>query len=242
MSLIIEYLQSLDWYGMLLSILYSLPAIVMGLTIHEYAHAKAAIKMGDTSQRVIQRATLNPFSHLDPVGFICMIIFNFGWAKPVITDPTYYKSYRKGRALVALAGPLSNLILAVIFFFIEAALYIFSELTIAQGMFLDSYFFLTLIYILQLVIGNFVMINILLFVINILPIPGFDGYELLKMAFFPKANGRVVTFLESYSRYFFIALVLIGLFDYVVLFTQIIYTYGCYAQEILADILLSLQM
>ncbi|MBE5816379.1 MAG: site-2 protease family protein [Clostridiales bacterium] len=242
MPSIIEYFQNLDWYGMLLSILYSLPAIVMGLTVHEYAHAKAAVKMGDTSQRVMARTTLNPFTHLDPVGFICMIIFNFGWAKPVVTDPTYYRSYRKGRALVALAGPLSNLIFAGIFYLIETAIYVFSELTIGKGMFLDSSVFITIVYILQLIVGNFVMINILLFVINILPIPGFDGYELLKMAFFPNANGRVITFFETYSRYIFIALVLVGLFDYVVFFTQMIYTYGVFLQELLTDILVTLTM
>ena len=98
-----------------LSILYTLPAVLIGLTVHEWAHAFAAYKLGDPTARDMGRMTLNPFAHIDWIGFISLLLLGFGWAKPVMVNPMNMRGNpRTSMAIVALAGPLSNFVMAVI--------------------------------------------------------------------------------------------------------------------------------
>ena len=99
-----------------LTMLYSIPAIFIGFTLHEFSHAYVADKLGDPTPRNHGRLTLNPMVHIDWVGFILILVAGFGWARPVQTNPRNYKNYKKGRILVAIAGPLANLVLAFIGF------------------------------------------------------------------------------------------------------------------------------
>ena len=95
-------------------IIIAAPVILFALTIHEYCHALVAYKLGDDTASLQGRLTLNPLMHLDPIGTIMMFIAGFGWAKPVPVNPLNFKDPKKGMLLVAIAGPISNLITAII--------------------------------------------------------------------------------------------------------------------------------
>ena len=103
----------------IIAVLFAIPCVLLSLSFHEFAHAWVAYKLGDPTARNMGRLTLNPLKHLDPIGTLFMILFGFGYARPVPINPRYFKDPRKGMALTAAAGPLSNLLLA----FLGALLY-----------------------------------------------------------------------------------------------------------------------
>ena len=94
--------------------LLMLPVTLLSLSVHEMSHGYAAYKMGDNTAKMMGRLSLDPMKHLDPIGFLCMIFFGFGWAKPVPVNPRNFDNYKKGIRLVSIAGPLSNLIVALV--------------------------------------------------------------------------------------------------------------------------------
>ena len=183
----------------LIQILLSLPIVLLALCLHETAHGFVAYKLGDPTARNLGRLTLNPLKHLDPIGFICMLLFGFGWAKPVPVDPRYFKNPKKGMALTALAGPLSNLLCA---FVSGAGIVLFLKFNanpIAEYMAGYSDDGAVLWYIL-LFLYNFLAINVSLAVFNLIPVPPLDGSKIL-FAFLPD---RTVAAIYSIQRYFFI--------------------------------------
>ena len=95
------------------SLIYVLPAVIIALTFHEFGHAYVANLNGDPTARIMGRMTLNPFKHIDPLGFLCMMLIGFGWAKPVPVNPNNYRDYKKGELTVSLAGVGMNLLLAL---------------------------------------------------------------------------------------------------------------------------------
>jgi Zn-dependent protease len=151
--------------------LFSLPGILLGLTVHECCHALCAWKLGDSTAKDQGRITLNPLKHIDPVGFIFIIIAGFGWAKPVQFNPEYLSNPRRDKALIAAAGPLSNLVLGVILTLIVRAM--LSSLTgftdITENL-LDVLFYAA-------------AINFGLFIFNLLPIPPLDGSHIFFSSF-----------------------------------------------------------
>lgn len=154
-----------------------IPAILIAFTVHEYAHAKMADKLGDKTPRFQGRLTLNPVNHIDPIGFIMILILGFGWAKPVETNPRAFKNYYKDDLKVSIAGPISNLVTALIFALIYG--FIANHIFIGDfGQKVNTIMFLVL-YILRRVVE----INTLLFLFNLLPIPGLDGFHVLKDLF-----------------------------------------------------------
>ncbi|WP_035289619.1 site-2 protease family protein [Clostridium sp. KNHs214] len=154
-----------------------IPAILVAFTVHEYAHAKIADKLGDKTPRFQGRLTLNPINHIDPIGFIMILILGFGWAKPVETNPRAFKNYYKDDLKVSIAGPISNLLAALIFVLIYG--FIANHIFIGDfGRKVNTIMFLIL-YILR----GVVEINVLLFLFNLLPIPGLDGFHVLKDLF-----------------------------------------------------------
>ena len=94
-------------------LLITIPAVLLALTFHEAAHGFVAYKLGDTTARDCGRLTLNPFRHIDPLGLLCMVLLRFGWAKPVPVDPRRFRHPRRDMALVAVAGPLINVLLSL---------------------------------------------------------------------------------------------------------------------------------
>ena len=152
--------MNFDWTNML----NSLPGVIIGLTVHEFSHAFVAAKLGDDTARAQGRITLNPFYHIDPVGMIFILFAGFGWAKPVQFDMRKLKSPKRDRILIALAGPLSNLILGILFLFIIKLFFTF------------SYSLPDMVYeILLRLLFYISVINLGLFIFNMLPIPPLDG-------------------------------------------------------------------
>jgi len=151
----------MDWQR----IVFVLPGILLGLTVHEFFHAFSAWKLGDSTARNQGRVTLNPIRHIDPIGFLLIIFAGFGWAKPVMFDPGQLRNFRRDRALIAIAGPLSNLALGILLILIVRAAIHLNAGAGFQG------FSLTL-----LNVGfTAAHINFMLFVFNLLPIPPLDG-------------------------------------------------------------------
>ncbi len=159
--MLFDILQGNNVWMSLITALLTIPTVLIALSVHEAAHAYIAHKCGDPTARSLGRLTLNPAKHLDLVGTICMFVCGFGWAKPVPINSRYFKNPKRGMALTALAGPVSNLILG--FIGAVAATLIgrlpYSNITLAAYLF---FFY-------------FMMINISYAVFNMLPIPPFDG-------------------------------------------------------------------
>ena len=166
--------------------LLSAMAALVALTVHEYCHGYAAYKLGDDTAKCMGRLSLNPLKHLDPYGTICMILFHFGWAKPVPINPRNFKDPKKDFAISAAAGPASNLILGFISAFVFLLVYKLFY-TIEYGTFV---FFL--VYNLLIFLKIFYSVNIGLGVFNLLPIPPFDGSRLLYVFLSPKAYFSVM--------------------------------------------------
>jgi Zn-dependent protease len=168
-------------------------SLVGAISLHEYAHALAADLQGDRLPRAMGRLTLNPAKHLDPMGTICIFLLGFGWGKPVEFRPQALSSQRFGAALVALAGPLMNLALAVVAAFPFVAL--FKSGTTDGAIFTFLRFFFS--------------INVLLAVFNLIPLPPLDGSRLLTI-FLPPNKRNVIFFLDKYGFLILLALVFFG--------------------------------
>lgn len=142
--------------------LYTLPGIIIGLTLHEYAHAWTAFRLGDTTAREEGRLTLNPLRHIDPIGFIFLLVAGFGWAKPVHFDRERLAHKRRDESLIALAGPAANLVVGFLFAVLLRVLVpVLGRSTagsIAANLMLYTVF-----------------INYGLFIFNLIPIPPLDG-------------------------------------------------------------------
>ena len=150
----------------LVSKLYLIPGIVLGLTLHEYCHALAAFKLGDETAKTEGRLTFNPLKHIDPLGFIFILFAGFGWAKPVSFHPENLSHPRRDKALIAAAGPLSNLALGLAsMMFIKFATPLLYKMNIPFN----------IVYVISYVILDMALINLGLFVFNILPLPPLDG-------------------------------------------------------------------
>lgn len=179
-----------------LSLLYTLPAIIIGLTVHEWAHAFAADKLGDPTAKNLGRMTLNPFAHIDLFGFLCLLVVGFGWAKPVPVNPRNFKNYRRDDIIVSLAGIAMNLVVA----FFATILFYFGVHRWNLG---SNEAFYTIFL-------SIVTINLSLAVFNLLPIYPLDGshvFESLFMRYIPK----FFMFLRQYGQYILIALLVSGL-------------------------------
>src|SRR5690554_729966 len=97
-------------------IILGIPALLLAISVHEFAHGYAAYRLGDPTAKHHGRLTLNPLAHLDPIGALMLLIFRFGWARPVPVNSAYFKDRKKGTLIVSVAGPLSNILMAWLFF------------------------------------------------------------------------------------------------------------------------------
>lgn len=182
----------------LISFLYTLPALLFCLSVHEFTHAYTAYKLGDRTQKAMGRLTLNPFSHIDIAGFICIALFGFGWGKPVMIDDRNFKNKAAGNALTAFAGPCSNIIMAILFTIILKILLITGVILPTINSVVGSIILNMLILTIQF--------NVVFAIFNLIPIPPFDGSRILY--FFLPAKGREYMYkIEQYS--FIIVLVIL---------------------------------
>lgn len=170
-------------------IIVAVPSILIASTVHEYAHAYSAYKLGDPTAKAEGRLTLNPLKHIDPIGALAMILFRFGWSKPVPINEYNFEKRETYTAITALAGPLSNLILAAITGLINHILNLNPNSLIVF-----------LLYI-------FATINISLAIFNLIPIPPLDGHKIVR-ALLPKKLRYYWEKLERYSLILILILIL----------------------------------
>jgi Zn-dependent protease len=181
-------------------------ALVIGFTIHEYAHAALAYKFGDPTAKDQGRLTLSPMAHIEPIGALLILIVGFGWARPVPVNSSYFKKPRIAGVIVSLAGPISNLITAFVSVFLWYLL-IALGLTNIMSETVHEFFY-------QLF--NFVTyLNVLLFVFNLLPLPPLDGYRIIEELVPRNVRYKMKQF-EGYAILIFLLLVLTPLDQYTI--------------------------
>ena len=193
----------------LLSLLLSVPGILIAITFHEFAHAYVADKLGDDTPRNQGRLTLNPLGHLDPIGSVMLLFAGFGWGKPVEVNPRNYDrrfSMDKADAIVSIAGPLMNFFLAIVLMIIYCAIYKFSSVA-----FINS----QVGTIVLLMINIAISINIGLGVFNLIPLPPLDGSKVLK-AFLPYNSRQWFENNEKIFEMIFVALWIVGVLSTII--------------------------
>ena len=157
------------------TLILSLAASLIALSVHEFSHAFAAYKLGDSTAKDMGRLSINPLKHLDPFGTLCMVFFHFGWARPVPINPGNFEKPRAHFAISALAGPISNIVLG----FFSAPIYL---LLMKVFIYTDSNAFLnSLMLNTVLFFGLFHIVNIGLGIFNLIPIPPFDGSRIVNV-------------------------------------------------------------
>ncbi|SHI16779.1 site-2 protease family protein [Desulfosporosinus lacus] len=177
----------------LVTIIANIPALMIGFAFHEFAHAWVADRLGDPTPRSQGRLTLNPFVHLDLFGTLMALLYRFGWAKPVMTNPHYYRGdKRRGQIMVSLAGSVMNLIVA----FVVMLLWFVTMLWIQGSEWYD---------IIYLVFESIVYMNLGLGVFNLLPIPPLDGFGVLS-GLLPERFAPQLNMVEQYGMIILIVL------------------------------------
>lgn len=206
LSMVVQYMSNPE---MLQSLLFSIPGVLIAITFHEFAHAFVADKLGDDTPRREGRLSLNPFDHLDPIGTVLLLFAGFGWGKPVNVNPRNYTrklSLEKGEALVSIAGPAMNFLLAIIFAILYHGLF-----KLAGASFLLS---TTGIIIMRLIVV-IISINVGLGLFNLIPLPPLDGSKVI-MPFLPYKAKSFFINNEQIFYIIFVVLWLTGLASFII--------------------------
>ena len=194
--------------GALLSFVISIPGILIAITFHEFAHAFAADKLGDDTPRRQGRLNLNPFKHLDPFGTIMLVFAGFGWGRPVEINPRNFNrdiSLSKAEAIVAAAGPIMNILIAIVVEIIACAIIKFAP----------AFYYSSTGLIVDAILTSITIINLGLGIFNLIPLPPLDGSKIL-CGFLPY-NAK--NWMESHSQIFeiiFIALWIVGILSLII--------------------------
>lgn len=182
-----------DPIGNLIPFLIIAGALVLSITVHEFAHAWTADKLGDPTPRYKDRVTLNPLAHLDPIGSIAILLVGFGWGKPVPFDPYNLKDPIKDAAKIAIAGPISNFLIAIAFALFET---------------INATLGLAPVGIVSIIVQIVVSLNIMLAIFNLVPIHPLDGGKVL-LAFLPKQTALEYDhFMHRYGTFLLLLMIL----------------------------------
>ena len=175
-------------------------ALVVAITIHEYAHAYAAERLGDPTPRLMGRLNLNPLAHLDPLGTLMLLIARFGWGKPVQFDPFNLRNPRRDSAIISLAGPVSNLILALI------CSVLLNILFRSSFILMNNWFIGFVVQVLIALLQPVIMLNVVLAVFNLVPIHPLDGFKIVG-GILPPEYAKQWHELEPYGMIFLLFLI-----------------------------------
>ncbi len=178
----------------IISLLLTLPGVIVAITFHEFAHAFAAYKLGDDTPKMQGRLNLNPLSHMDPIGFVLLIFAHIGWGKPVQINPRNFDrkhSMSAGEAIVSVAGPAMNFILAIVF----------TILYFVIGKFFTTFAISQIGAYVMIMIESAAIVNVGLGVFNLIPLPPLDGSKIFRNFM----SYKVKTWLDTYQQYFYIA-------------------------------------
>ena len=192
-----ELFQALDVVSLLNAVL-RVAAVLLCLTVHETCHGLTAYALGDPTAKAMHRLSLNPLHHIDWFGLFMMFAAGFGWAKPVPVDPRYFKKPKEGMALTALAGPVSNFLLALLLMFISKMIYLYAPYSAA----LDVLFTFCLYTAAPLSIG--------LGLFNLIPIPPLDGSKVIAVLLPDQTYVKLMRY-ERYGMLLLLALSLLGI-------------------------------
>lgn len=184
------------------NLIYTIPAVLIAIVLHEWAHGFISYKLGDPSPKVEGRLSLNPLKHLDPVGTLCLLFFRFGWAKPVQVNPNYYKDRKMGMMWTALAGPIMNFIISFLTILIVIIiLKLFPNFILTD---LGYYIYNVLL------VTSFLSISLGVF--NLIPIPPLDGSKIL-FAILPEDMYFAYMKYERYGMILLVILLYSGVFS-----------------------------
>jgi Zn-dependent protease len=191
--MLLDLLFSGDIKGAIISFLLSVPIIILVMSVHEYAHGVVAKKLGDPTAESLGRLTLNPFKHIDIIGFLMFLIIGVGYAKPVPINSRYFKKPKRDMALVGAAGPISNVLMALLFGFLAK---VFDLLLPFLPM--NETSFVAYGYLAQILYCG-IAYNMIFAIFNLIPVPPLDGSRIL-YAFLPS---KALLWFQRYEQYFF---------------------------------------
>ncbi len=202
--MLFSILQGGDIKQAVIQLLLSLPIIILALTVHETAHGYVAYKCGDPTAHNLGRLTLNPIKHLDPIGFLCMLVFGYGWAKPVPVNTRYFRNPKRGMALTAAAGPSANLLMGLVSAILYGVLRAWYTYVYYTS---DNAFFITCVDVTLTLFWLGAVYNFLFMAFNLIPVPPFDGSR-IAFVFLPQ---RLYFKVMRYEQQIMLGL-LLGLF------------------------------
>ena len=184
-----------------LQLLYMLPAVLLGITFHEWGHAYAAYRLGDPTAKNMGRLSLNPLDHFDPLGVLCMLLLGFGWAKPVPVNYRNFKNFRRDNIIVSLAGVTMNVLIVMVF----SGLFVL--LARSNYAMLYNEAFVNILF-------NIISMNTCLCVFNLIPIPPLDGSHVLECVMGRHLPHNIRDFMHRYGKYILVALLWLGVLQY----------------------------
>lgn len=182
----------------LLRTILTIPAMLIALTFQGYAKAYMAYRLGDKSQKFKGRLTTNPLAHIDPIGFIMLLVVHFGWSKTIDIDTRSLKNYKKDMLKISLSAPIANFLVAVVFSVIYGLLYRFQPQNINSIMI-----------VLIAVCANIIRLNVFLGLFDLLPLPGLDGFKILE-CIYPNTFYKIADKLYQYQMIIMMVILLGG--------------------------------
>jgi len=191
-------------------IIWSIPAVLIAITFHEYWHGRVAYQLGDPTAAEAGRLTLNPLAHLDPIGTLMLLLFRFGWAKPVPVNFNNLNHPKRDMIYVSLAGPVANILTAIAFAVILRLSYFLTDQIIFTR---NTLFYNLIITIFKgwfIFLQTGVIINLALALFNLIPVPPLDGSKIL-LGILPYSKANIYAKLESYGPIILLILVLSGI-------------------------------
>ncbi|MCE5195581.1 MAG: site-2 protease family protein [Negativicutes bacterium] len=191
-------------FGLNSDFLFYIPGLLLALTVHEFAHSWISYHLGDPTPKLQGRLSFNPLNHIDPIGFIMMVLFRFGWCKPVEVNPFYYKNRRQGMLMVALAGPAANFLTALL----VAVLYGLLTIILPASLLFNSY-------LIKILLG-ILMYNVNLGLFNLIPIPPLDGSKVLEGLLPVKESFAYMNFMNRYGLLILLAVMITGAYRYLI--------------------------